>query len=215
MWEVWDIDSAKSLTGVCCECSAESNDFSLQKVCNCELCHKLFCEKHAEPRLPQFADWDVVHGFPGTTELKILYYTERNLNGGHPDVAYLRKKLNAFEIEEDLRIKVVECLIGRIANPEKYLGSIAVGVSAGRIVNSSFVAENSFRGQSAENFNEVVFAYNEVMTKTFGNIYHHKFEVPSKIYSLETYGNRMNNARTLEEIDLIIKDYQKQLSRKS
>jgi hypothetical protein len=46
-------------------------------------------------------------------------------------------------------------------------------------------------------------------TKTYDNIYHHYFWVPTKVYSTEGYRERLDNARTLEEVEQIIEDYNK------
>jgi hypothetical protein len=64
--------------------------------------------------LPDFTEWEDVRGIPCTTELKVLYYKERKLKGGHPDVAYLRKKLAALGIEENKREEVLKPIIGRM-----------------------------------------------------------------------------------------------------
>ncbi len=46
-------------------------------------------------------------------------------------------------------------------------------------------------------------------TKTYDNIYHHHFWVPTEVYSIEEYRDRLNYAKTLEEVDQIIKEYYK------
>jgi len=47
------------------------------------------------------------------------------------------------------------------------------------------------------------------LTKTYDNIYHHHFWVPTEVYSNIKYRDRLNDARTLEEVEKIIKDYYK------
>jgi len=44
-------------------------------------------------------------------------------------------------------------------------------------------------------------------TKTYDNVYHHHFWVPVEVYSDMEYRERLNNARTLEEAEQIIEDY--------
>jgi hypothetical protein len=46
-------------------------------------------------------------------------------------------------------------------------------------------------------------------TKTYGNIYNHSFNVPIEVYSDETYREKLDKARTLEEVDKILHDYRK------
>jgi hypothetical protein len=63
--------------------------------------------------LPYFIEWEDVHGISCTTELKVLYYKERKLKGGHQDVAYLRKKLASLGIEENKREEILKLIIDR------------------------------------------------------------------------------------------------------
>jgi 6-pyruvoyl-tetrahydropterin synthase len=46
-------------------------------------------------------------------------------------------------------------------------------------------------------------------TKTYDNIHGHHFNVPIEIYSKEKYRDKLNNARTLYEVENIIRDYRK------
>src|SRR4030042_5921797 len=46
-------------------------------------------------------------------------------------------------------------------------------------------------------------------TKTYDNIYHHHFWVPTEVYSDIEYRDRLHYAKTLEEVDQIIKEYYK------
>ena len=47
------------------------------------------------------------------------------------------------------------------------------------------------------------------MEKTYDNIYHHHFWVPTEVYSNIEYRSRLNNARTLNEVEEIINEYNK------
>jgi hypothetical protein len=67
--------------------------------------------------LPSFTEWEALRDIPFTTELKVLYYKERKLKGGHPDTVYLRKKIDALGIEENAREKVLKHLIDRLSHP--------------------------------------------------------------------------------------------------
>jgi len=44
-------------------------------------------------------------------------------------------------------------------------------------------------------------------TRTYDNIYGCEFEVPSEVYAIAEYRDRLNKARTLEEAEKIIDDY--------
>jgi hypothetical protein len=46
-------------------------------------------------------------------------------------------------------------------------------------------------------------------TKTYGNVHGHHFDVPAEIYSEEKYSDKLNNARTLNEVENVIRDYRK------
>jgi len=102
--------------GICHECSSQNNDPSQQKVCLCQLCNEWFCKEHADPRLPPFTEWDAIRNFPFTTELKVLYYKERKLKGGHPDMVYLRKKINALGIDQNAQEGVLEHIVNRVTH---------------------------------------------------------------------------------------------------
>jgi len=46
-------------------------------------------------------------------------------------------------------------------------------------------------------------------TKTYGNIFNHHFNVPIEVYSDEKYREKLDKARTLNEVEHILHDYYK------
>jgi len=46
-------------------------------------------------------------------------------------------------------------------------------------------------------------------TKTYGNIFNYHFNVPIEVYSDEKYREKLDKARTLDEVEHIINDYYK------
>jgi hypothetical protein len=46
-------------------------------------------------------------------------------------------------------------------------------------------------------------------TKTYGNIFNHHFNVPIEAYSDEKCREKLNKARTLNEVEHILRDYRK------
>ena len=46
-------------------------------------------------------------------------------------------------------------------------------------------------------------------TKTYDNIHGHHFNVPIKVYSDEKYRDKLNKARTLSEVEHILRDYRR------
>jgi hypothetical protein len=51
-------------------------------------------------------------------------------------------------------------------------------------------------------------------TKTYGNIFNHRFVVPIKAYSDDKYREKLDKARTLSEVENILHDYYKHHSTK-
>jgi hypothetical protein len=60
----------------------------------------------------------------------------------------------------------------------------------------------------------VPIAYWKTGTKTYGNIFNHHFNVPIEVYSDEKYREKLDKARTLEEVEHILHDYYKHHRRK-
>ena len=52
-------------------------------------------------------------------------------------------------------------------------------------------------------------------THTYANKYHHDFSVPPEVYLDEKYYKKLNEARTLDEVEHIIHDYYKHYPKKS
>ncbi|MEM2440526.1 MAG: hypothetical protein QW493_04855 [Candidatus Bathyarchaeia archaeon] len=52
-------------------------------------------------------------------------------------------------------------------------------------------------------------------TKTYGNIYGYHFNVPVEVYSDEKYREKLDKARTLDEVERIIRDYRKHHKQKA
>ncbi|MEM3873797.1 MAG: hypothetical protein QXU45_01490 [Candidatus Bathyarchaeia archaeon] len=51
--------------------------------------------------------------------------------------------------------------------------------------------------------------YKKTETKTYGNIYGYHFNVPVEVYSDEKYREKLDKAKTLDEVERIIRDYRK------
>jgi len=47
------------------------------------------------------------------------------------------------------------------------------------------------------------------VVKTYDNIFGYRFDVPIEVYSDEKYREKLDKARTLDEVEHIIRDYQK------
>jgi hypothetical protein len=46
-------------------------------------------------------------------------------------------------------------------------------------------------------------------TSTYDNVFGHRFSVPIEVYSDEKYSDKLNKARTLSEVECILRDYRK------
>ena len=58
--------------------------------------------------------------------------------------------------------------------------------------------------------NEVTITeYKKTETKTYGNIYGHHFDVPIEVYSDEKFRKKLDKARTLNDVERILRDYYK------
>jgi hypothetical protein len=51
--------------------------------------------------------------------------------------------------------------------------------------------------------------YEKTETKTYGNIYGYHFNVPIEVYSDEKYREKLDKARTLNEVESLIRNYYK------
>ena len=85
----------------------------------CSLCDKWFCETHLKPKFPYFVDWDNAFDVQGDPEIKVLFHTEFRRKGGHSDFVYLRKTIEALDLEEQTRNKLIKQAMDGMMQPEK------------------------------------------------------------------------------------------------
>lgn len=197
--------------GSCYECSIKEEDFSQKQVYHCELCGKWFCERHREPKFPYFIDWDTIFDVQGNPEIKLRYYTEYRREDGHPDFVYWRRTVEAFDIEEKTRNELIKQAMDRMMHSEKNYVELPVDDLADRNkrVEMLLREEIELSEQAAKTVNKDIPVKKGVTTKTYDNVYHYHFWVPVEVYSDMEYRDRLNNARTLEEAEQIIEDYNK------
>lgn len=189
----------------------KDGDSSKKQVYHCELCDKWFCETHSKPKFPYFIDWDTIFDVQGNPEIKALFHIEYKREGGHPDFVYWRKTIEALDLEEKTRNELIRQAMDRMMHPEKY------GIEP----HSEFETDKTKRVEmlireemelteqtEVKHGGDIYPKYGE-STRTYNNVYHHDFEVPSEVYAVEEYRDRLNTARTLEEVERIIDDYNK------
>jgi hypothetical protein len=193
----------KSQLGICYECTIKENDSSQKQVYHCDLCKEWFCEKHLKPKFPYFVDWDTVFDVQGDPRIKALFHFEHNRKDGHADLNYVRKEIESFNLEEKVKEEMIAKAMDRMMHPEKYgiEPCSEIETDNTKRVEILLKEENALTEQPES----VIGRY----TKTFGNIHNHHFSVETKIYYDEEYRPKLDNARTLAEVEKIVKHYEK------
>ena len=177
----------ESQSGICCECSVKDGDSSQKQVYHCELCDKWFCEKHLNPKFPYFVDWETVFDVQGNPQVKSLFYSEYRRVDGHPDFIFLRKTIEALELEEKTRNELIKKAIDRMVQiplPRKPITTV--------MDTATYDMPTRTYGKT---------------TRTYGNIHHYSFEVFTEVYSNKEYRKRLDNAKTMDEVENIEKEY--------
>lgn len=167
--------------GICYECSTKDMDSSKKVVYHCDVCNKWFCELHLKPKLPYFVDWETMFDVQGNPDVKALFYSEYRRQDGHPDFVYLRKTVEALELDIEERNKLIQQAIDRM------------------------VEANWKRGNETpkEYANEV----ERGKTETTENKYGYRFIVPKDVYSNPEYREYLNYAKTMKSVKGIVDEY--------
>lgn len=134
----------------------------------------------SEPVMRELAEYEM--------KKKAQAKTNELFAGGSP----VRKTLSEtpMDLEED-RKKRVEILLKEEAEVDKL-----------QIVNSyKIVNQKPFSPSPPKPVGET--------TLTYENIHHYHFSVPAEAYSIKEYRQKLNNARTLNEVEHILHDYYK------
>lgn len=133
----------------------------------------------------------------------MLFYTEYQRKGGHPDFVYWRRKFEALDIEEKTRNELVKQAIDRMMNPEKYEPERPIDLEEARERAVKMLQEEEkgidekMKAPRVERPYEVKYWWQESPEK----------------YGKE-YGDKLKKAKTLYEAEQIINDYQKHYQRK-
>jgi hypothetical protein len=197
--------------GTCYECSTKKDDSSLKKVTLCEDCKKWFCEIHAKPRIPYFADWNTVFDVQGNPRIKALFHLEHNRTDGHPDLGYLRKMIESFNLEEKVREEMIAKAIDRMMDPEKYVNlDVDSNVDRTKRVEILENEERELTKQQSEQGmipNEEMRTMGQTETITLENKYGCRFIVPIEVYSNAEYREYPNYAQTMKSVGVIVDEY--------
>jgi hypothetical protein len=199
----------ESQVGICYECTTKNTDSSRKEVSRCRYCEKWFCKEHSEPRMPHFINWDSVLDIPGIAEFKVQYYIEHKRQGGHPDLVYWRKKLETLEIEEKRRDELINQAIDRMmavsfSKPANSHDNLPIGTSYERRIWELEKALNISHEEARKKIEEQDRPF---ATRTYHNKFNHDFRIPEGMYDVDQYYEKLNNARTLEEVEALIDEY--------
>jgi len=97
--------------GVCRECKVKENDSSRKRLYQCPYCETWFCTKHFDPRLAFIKDLKAIVKYP---EARATFEQEEwRREDGHPDFAYSRKRFEELDMEEELRLKLINDALNR------------------------------------------------------------------------------------------------------
>jgi hypothetical protein len=159
-------------------------------------------------------DWDTISDVQGNPEIKALFHTEYKREGGHPDFVYWRKTFEALDIEEKTRNELIRQAMDRMMHPEKYgiEPQSEIETDTSRRVEMLIREEMELNEQPKIKHDE---PRHRESTRTYGNIHHLHFEVPSEVYAIAEYRDRLDNATTMDEAEHIVSDYYKHQIEKS
>jgi hypothetical protein len=200
----------------------KEGDSTRKKVYHCDLCDKWFCEKHLSPKFPYFVDWDTVFDVQGDPEIKALFYAEYKREDGHSDFVYWRKTFEALDLEERRRNELIKKAMDRMMQSEKHVKRLPQKNSVKkpfeteieevhRLIKeanmSSPAMEENLKGTEKGNENRTSSIKKE--TKTTENKHGYSFTVPFEVYSDTEFREKLNNATTMHEVELITNEYYK------
>ena len=176
-----------------------------------------FCELHYNPKFPYFVEWENVFDVQGDPAIKLYLFTEFNRKDGHADLIYFRRTVEAQLTEEQRSEALIEQAMDRMMNPGKYLDAeISEDVNEGRakrfdiLMREEGEVDERLKQRTLEEekrWSEEEKRRLNSSVKTIGNVHGHRFSVPCKVYENDYYGERLDNARTLEDVDEILHDY--------
>lgn len=203
----------ESRIDTCVECVVRERDFSQKTIYRCKLCDRWFCEKHIEPRLAFIRDLRAIEHSP---EVRVLYYTEMRCENGHPDFEYSRRKFRQLDIEEKKRNELIKQALDKMNHyyTEVEIPEKPIDVEADRKKRVEMLQKEEAEidkpktADSRKTLKGIPFRVGDT-TLTYQNRYHHHFRVPTEAYSSEKYRQKLNNARTLDEVEHILDDYYK------
>lgn len=177
----------------------KEQDSSEKQVTHCDLCDKWFCERHCEPKFPYFIDWDTVFDIQGNPEIKLLFHTQYRREDGHPDFIYLRKTVEALEIEEKTRNELIKLAIDRMEEANRKR-RIEIRKKKEKEIEAQIAEEEKLREKGK--------------TTTINNKYGHRFVVPREVYLNAEYGEYLNNAQTMKSVNVIVDEYYRKHKKK-
>jgi hypothetical protein len=176
------------------------------------LCDRWFCERHLKPRLAFIKDFGAIEKIP---EVRALYYTESEQvksENGHPDFEYSRRKFRELDIEEKRRNELIKQALDRMNHYYAEIQEQPIDLeevrkrTAEKLLTEEAEIDNPRTTDTHGTLKGIPFRVGDT-TLTYDNRYHHHFRVPSEAYSTEKYREKLNDAKTLGEVEKILDDY--------
>jgi len=149
-------------------------------------------------------------------EIRVMLDSEWNREDGHPDFVFSRKRFEELDIEEKKRNELIKQALDRMNRyyAEAEIPEKPIDVEADRKKRVEMLQKEEAEidkpktTDSDKTVNRIPFRVGET-TLTYENRYNHHFRVPAEAYSTEKYRQKLNNARTLDEVEHILHDYYK------
>lgn len=201
------IHPKKSITeSVCVECETKFNDTSLKAVTICSICKRPVCDTHKQSKLAYIPDFK--HTGKAIKEAQEIIRKQHEClqERGHPCLPYTLGFWKEFDLERELkRQRIRNHMDGFGYATDEEIEHLKV---SHLMKQASYINErqkDAVRRQFTEEARKRADA-----TRTYDNKFNYNFPIPAGIYLIDKYYNKLNNARTIGEVEKIVSDYRKQ-----
>jgi hypothetical protein len=192
---------------VCVECETKFKDSSLKVVTICPICQRPVCDMHRVSKLAYIPDFK--HTSKAIKEAQEIIRNQKDClrEKGHPCLPYTLDFWKQYDLEKERKKQ-------RIKNQMDGFGYITdeeVEAVIDRMPSSSTDEEEYSQSHSKilERALRKETDRRRTATSTYNNKFNYNFPIPAGIYWVDEYYDRLNEARTLAEVDDIIHDYRR------
>jgi hypothetical protein len=184
--------------GICYECSTKNGDSSEKNIHYCDNCGKWFCEHHRKPKFPYFVDWETQFDVQGNPAVKGTFFSEYGKLDGHSDFEYLRKTIESMELQKEYENLLIKTAMDKMTAYGKPLEK-AIPIS--QPINVLTIKSEQLYGHKRK--------FRATATTTYNNKFGYYFPIPKGIYAFDYYYKKLNEARTLAEVEDLIAEFKK------